>query len=72
MAGKRSGIVSIKTEWCKGCGICAHFCPTKTLVMRDFKVAAESPEKCNGCMMCELRCPDFAIEAEVVETGQAG
>ncbi|MDR2883894.1 MAG: 4Fe-4S binding protein [Deferribacteraceae bacterium] len=64
---KRSGIVTIKCEWCKGCGVCAHFCPADVLEMHEFKVRAKSPEKCTACMMCEMRCPDFAITVEVVE-----
>ncbi|MDR0453472.1 MAG: 4Fe-4S binding protein [Deferribacteraceae bacterium] len=71
MTKKRSGTVTINSEWCKGCGICVHFCPTKTLAMREFKAAVEYPEKCNGCMMCELRCPDFAVEAKTTETEKA-
>ena len=64
---KKSGIVHINKDWCKGCGICVHFCPTKTLAMLEFKSVVECPENCNGCMMCELRCPDFAIEVTEVD-----
>ncbi len=50
-------------DWCKGCGICIHFCPKKVLELdkRD-KVVIQRPEDCVCCRMCELRCPDFAIE----------
>ncbi|MBS3968703.1 MAG: 4Fe-4S binding protein, partial [Clostridia bacterium] len=27
--GKKKGLVHIKKEWCKGCGICVHLCPKK-------------------------------------------
>jgi 2-oxoglutarate ferredoxin oxidoreductase subunit delta len=64
---KRTGKVSIKEEWCKGCEICVHFCPTKVLEMHEFKANVAHPEKCTACMMCELRCPDFVITVEVVE-----
>ena len=67
MAKKKRGIVTINKQWCKGCGICIYFCPTKVLSMTEFKANLEHPDKCIGCMMCELRCPDFAIEVDVLE-----
>ena len=56
----------IQQEWCKGCGICVHFCPKKVLELdaKDKAVAAR-PEDCICCGHCELRCPDLAIEVEV-------
>jgi len=53
--------IKIRVEFCKGCGICVAFCPTKVLAMRDGKVVVAEPDKCIACMFCELRCPDFAI-----------
>lgn len=64
---RKKGKLHINRDWCKGCGICVHFCPTKVLVMSEFKAVAEFPDKCTACMMCELRCPDFAIEVEIME-----
>lgn len=59
----------IEREWCKGCGICVEFCPTKVLELdeKDKAVAARL-EDCIACRMCELRCPDLAIEV-VVQKG---
>ncbi len=55
----------INREWCKGCGICVHFCPTKVLELDDEdKSVAVRLEDCICCMQCELRCPDLAIEVE--------
>ena len=47
---------------CKGCSICAEFCPTNVLEMDAFLVKVVRPEACIKCMQCELRCPDFAIK----------
>lgn len=64
--------LKINRLWCKGCGICVHFCPGKVLELDDEgKSKAVSPERCICCMMCELRCPDLAIEV-ILETGTGG
>ncbi|MFW6414819.1 MAG: 4Fe-4S dicluster domain-containing protein [Thermodesulfobacteriota bacterium] len=53
----------IRKEWCKGCGICVHFCPKQVLQLdRDEKAFVAYGEQCIGCGMCERRCPDLAVE----------
>ena len=53
----------INREWCKGCEICAEFCPENALALDELEKAFLAyPDKCTGCGMCELRCPDLAIE----------
>ncbi|MBR2700692.1 MAG: 4Fe-4S binding protein [Erysipelotrichaceae bacterium] len=52
------------TSWCKGCGICAAFCPREVLKIVNDKVFVENEENCIRCGQCELRCPDYAIWLE--------
>ena len=51
----------INTEWCKGCGICAAFCPKEVLAVVKEKVTIVDKSKCILCGQCEQRCPDYAI-----------
>ena len=63
----------IDKEWCKGCGICIHFCPKDVLEFdRQGKAEAARPEDCIACMLCELRCPDLAIQIVVDQEGENG
>lgn len=57
----------IDPSWCKGCGICAEFCPRRVLVMVDGKAAIRDIAKCAYCKQCEQRCPDYAIYVEEKE-----
>ena len=57
----------IEDKWCKGCGICAAFCPKQVLAVKKEKVSLENPEACVFCGQCELRCPDYAIYLVNVE-----
>ena len=54
--------ITIKTVRCKGCGICAAFCPKSVLAVSELgKIQVVNGDACIGCGQCELRCPDYAI-----------
>ncbi len=56
----------IDLDWCKGCGICVHFCPKHVLELdKSEKVTVAHLEDCIGCVQCELRCPDLAMQVLV-------
>ena len=57
----------LNPEWCKGCGICAAFCPKGALEIVKEKVRKVEGAECIMCGMCELRCPDYAIYIEEKE-----
>ena len=53
----------INSDWCKGCGICVHFCPKNVLELNEENIAvAVRPEDCIACRLCEFRCPDLAVD----------
>jgi len=64
---KSAGIVEIKKEWCKSCGICVDACSRGVLEMNGEFPEVILAEKCNACGMCEVMCPDFAIDIEKVD-----
>lgn len=69
MVKPNSKTLHFERSWCKGCGICVHFCPQGVLEMDDQnKATAARPEDCNVCERCEMRCPDLAIELIEVES----
>lgn len=54
--------IFIKPARCKGCGICAAFCPKGVLEVSELgKIQVVNGEACIACGQCELRCPDYAI-----------
>ena len=60
--------ITIKTVRCKGCGICAAFCPKSVLAVSELgKIQVVNKEACIGCGQCELRCSDYAIFVDRVK-----
>ena len=54
--------VVVYPDWCKGCGICAAFCPKKVFAVGlDGKAQVVNEEACVNCGFCEPHCPDFAV-----------
>jgi 2-oxoglutarate ferredoxin oxidoreductase subunit alpha len=48
--------------WCKRCGVCYEFCPSKALVGNDWgEPQVADADQCRGCMLCVQHCPDFGI-----------
>ncbi|MFB3896553.1 MAG: ferredoxin family protein [bacterium] len=61
---KKEFKIEVNLSWCKACGICIAFCPTKVYDTDNLtaKPITARPQDCIGCMLCAIRCPDFAIE----------
>ncbi len=64
---KTTGVIEIKKEWCKSCGICVDACNRGVLEMKGEYPEIVIEDKCNACGMCEVMCPDFAITVEKVD-----
>ncbi|CAA7599974.1 4Fe-4S ferredoxin-type, iron-sulphur binding domain protein [Acididesulfobacillus acetoxydans] len=69
--------VEIKTERCKGCGLCVSVCPKKVLEIGEtanskgyYAVIMQDEDKCIGCAFCALMCPDLALEVYRAEKGE--
>ena len=60
--------IYITAEYCKGCGICMHFCPKDALKWSEERngYGVHTPvveeDKCISCGTCAVMCPDAVIE----------
>jgi len=56
------GKVVFFDQWCKRCGICAAFCPTKAIEEDEEGMPyLAHPDQCTLCGLCWMRCPELAI-----------
>ena len=69
MAKKKVCSIVINSELCKGCYLCAHVCPKKTIKIAKklnskgyYPALFEDKRKCTGCESCMIVCPELAIE----------
>jgi 2-oxoglutarate ferredoxin oxidoreductase subunit delta len=60
--------IVVDKERCKGCLLCANFCPKKIISQSEslnakgyYPARLVDEEKCIGCASCARMCPDVAI-----------
>ena len=64
--------LTLKTDLCKGCGLCVSACPKKILALATDKlnkkghhpVEMTDQSKCIACAFCATMCPDCVITVE--------
>ena len=64
--------VTISSDRCRGCGLCALVCPKKILTLNGKSLNSQGyhpaevtdQEKCIACAMCALMCPHVVIRVE--------
>ena len=63
--------ITINTEMCKGCGLCADACPKKIIEFASsinkkghHPVRVIDEAKCIACAFCATMCPDCVIKVE--------
>ncbi len=64
--------ITIRTDSCKGCGLCVDACPKNLIRIAEDKInlkghhPAETVNifQCVGCMSCATMCPDCVITVE--------
>ncbi len=66
---RKRGYIEIDGTFCKGCGMCIHFCPQECLALSGginasgyVTAVCVDRDRCTGCATCALVCPEAAIE----------
>jgi 2-oxoglutarate ferredoxin oxidoreductase subunit delta len=61
--------IEVLQERCKGCLLCAQFCPKQNIEPSGqlnakgyFSARMIDEKNCTGCKICAIMCPDVAIE----------
>ncbi|HHY36629.1 MAG TPA: 4Fe-4S binding protein [Firmicutes bacterium] len=61
--------VEFNVDRCKGCELCAVFCPQKIIKLSEginklgyHPATVKEMEKCTGCAICARVCPDCVIK----------
>lgn len=62
--------VTVNTERCKGCYLCAENCPTKAIRIsanvntKGYNYVEIDEETCIACGSCYQMCPDYVFEIQ--------
>lgn len=64
--------ITIDYERCKGCNVCAQYCPFKLLAINAKRINKDgynvidiqNIEKCTGCGICSMMCPDSVLKVK--------